>query len=307
MAARISIDGGQSGTRIRLPDRDDIDVGPIRTDRPIVGQLNDYLHEVLSQATDGVEYELAVGVSGLTPAHAQPAELLAGCADLNVVRVALAHDSVSAYLGSNGWEFGAVVAVGTGIVGLGVSTQKITRVDGWGYMFGDAGSAYWIGRAGIDVALRAFDMRGAATILESKTVERFGPLPELYVSLQSDPDRVSKVAAFAVVVAQAADEGDALATQIISRAADELAHTASVAALRGHPEWTTPPRISWTGKVLTANDLLRGRFIEQVRATISDAEIVEPLGKPLDGVGRLFDAPAGHPLSQQVHRADVAN
>lgn len=300
MAQRISVDGGQSGTRIRLDGRPDVDAGPIYTDRPLVGQLAGYLRDALPQPTGAVEYELAVGISGLTPHNSNPEELLSACRELGVVRVALAHDSVSAYLGSNGWEFGAVVAVGTGVVGLGVSPAAISRVDGWGYLFGDAGSAYWIGRSGIAATLRAFDGRGAATTLESLTVERFGPLPEVYVAVQSDPDRVSKVAAFAVVVAGAADAGDEVATTIISDAADELARTVCTAATRAHPEWATPPRISWAGKVLTANDSLRARFVNQVRHRIPDADIAAPLGKPLDGVGRLFDAPQGHPLASEI-------
>ncbi|WP_211188842.1 N-acetylglucosamine kinase [Gordonia asplenii] len=300
MAQRIAVDGGQSGTRMRIDGLGEVDAGPIYTDRPLVGQLRGYLSTALADLSGPAEYELAVGISGLTPANSRPDELLAACRELGIVRVALAHDSVSAYLGSNGWNFGAVVAAGTGIVGLGVSADTVGRVDGWGYLFGDAGSAYWIGRAGIAAALRAFDGRAAATTLEALTVQHFGPLPELYVAVQSDPDRVSKVAAFAVVVAAAADDGDLVATQIIDDAADELAHTVCTAARNVAPRWPAPPRISWTGKVITGNDALRARFVERVRASIPDADVAAPLGSPLDGVARLFDAPQGHPLGREI-------
>lgn len=302
MTERIAIDGGQTGTRIRLPGGRLVDAGPIRTDRPVVEQLSDYLREHLDRGTD-VDYDVAVGVSGLTPEHARPADLIASVRDLGVRRVALAHDSVSAYLGSNGWDFGAVIAVGTGVVGLGVSPTEITRVDGWGHLVGDAGSAYWIGRAGIDAALRAFDGRRHPTVLESLTVRRFGPLPELYMALQADPDRVSRIAAFAVTVADAADAGDEAAMHIISGAAGELAHTVCTAVTAGHPTWVAPPRISWTGKVLGANRALRDQFIAQVRASVPAAIVAAPRGEPLDGVAMLFDAPPDHPLTAQVHVA----
>lgn len=303
MTERISIDGGQTGTRIRMPDGREVDAGPIRTDRPVVEQLSGYLHQHLTGPNAGVDREVAVGVSGLTPAHARPAELVASCRDLGVREVALAHDSVSAYVGSNGWDFGAVIAVGTGVVGLGVSPAEVTRVDGWGHLFGDAGSAYSIGRSGIEQALRAYDGRSTATVLKSLATERFGPLPELYMALQADPDRVSKVAAFAVIVAEAADHGDDTAARIITAAAAELAHTVCTAATVGHSAWLTPPRISWTGRVLSGNRSLRDQFTARVRASVPDAVVAPPRGEPLDGVALLFDAPPHHPLAAQVHRA----
>ncbi len=309
MVDRILIDGGQTGTRVRVivdgAPPVDYPTGPIRTDRPVVPQLGTYLHDVLAEArvTLAPNTELAVGVSGLTPEHSKPTELLGACRDLGVVRVALAHDSVSAYLGCNGWDYGAIVAVGTGIVGLGVSPAAVTRVDGWGHLFGDAGSGFWIGRAGIDAALRAFDGRAEQTALVKDATAQFGPLPELYIRVQSDPDRVSKVAGFAVTVAEQADSGDPVARSIIATAADELAHTACTAATVGHPAWSGPPRISWTGKVLSANDSMRTRFIERVRDTLPDANVAEPRGKPLDGVAQLLNAPAGHPLAAMIETA----
>ena len=63
---------------------------------------------------------------------------------------------------SLGW--GVSVVAGTGVACLTVPADGAARiVGGHGYLIGDEGGAFWIGREGIRAALRAMDGRGAST------------------------------------------------------------------------------------------------------------------------------------------------
>ncbi|AZG44639.1 N-acetylglucosamine kinase [Gordonia insulae] len=309
MAQRILLDGGQTGTRLRVvgpTTSSDHDGAPIHTDRPVVAQIATAASELiagLDGSVDGPIDELAAGVSGLTPEATRPEELLAAVSGLGIRSVALAHDSVSAYLAANRFDLGAVTAVGTGVVTLGVGPAGTARVDGWGHLVGDAGSGYWIGREGLDAALRAFDGRGPATVLERSATDEFGDLPELYMVLQGDPDRVARTARFARTVDEAARSGDVVAIDINHRAAAELAGSVRAALARSGFGADVPARVSWMGKVLGRNERIRERFVDLMRSAGPDVTVAEPHGEPLDGVALLLDLPADHPLAGEVHRA----
>lgn len=316
--ARLLIDGGQTGTRLRVVDDGqvlaDVEAGGVHTDAPVVPQIATLATQVLdgtststaSVAVESVSVEsVSVGLSGLTPEAARPDELLDALTDRGVTQVALAHDSITAYLAANGRHRGAVTAVGTGVVTLGVGATSTARVDGWGHLVGDAGSGYWIGRAGIDAALRAFDGRGRTTALEEVARAAFGPLPELYMSLQGDPARVSRIAGFAKTVAAVADDGDLVAAQINRSAAEELAISVHAALVRCG--WTPGDagrwRVSWMGAVLKHNRPIRDHFTESVVRTAPGVIVEPPAGEPLDGVGLLLDVPPADPLYREIRRA----
>lgn len=303
--ARIAIDCGQTGARVRitgpgLTEPRVVELPGVRTDRPVVPQVAAIADRALgSVPLPGAQ--LAAGVSGLTSDATRPDELLTACTPLGVTRVALAHDSVTSYLAANRFASGAVVAAGTGVVALGVG-ERTAKVDGWG-MFGDAGSGYWIGRAGVEAALRAFDGRGPATALTELAEAEFGPLPEIYMVVQADPLRVRRTASFAKAVAAAADAGDAEAGRILDAAAAELALSID-AALRGAGRrpgdaW----RVSWMGAVLTANPRLRNRFSELVAQAQPGIVLGEPHGGPLVGAALLLDPPADHPITALIATA----
>lgn len=300
----ILIDGGQTGTRVRVESADGVDefeAAPIRTDRAVVDQIAATVRDISGEVPGTT---VAAGVSGLTPSASRPEEILDELADLGIVSVALAHDSVTGYLSANRGEFGAVTAVGTGVVTLGVGAAGVHRVDGWGHLFGDAGSAYWMGRAGIEAALRSYDGRGPATVLEDAAHEEFGPLPELYMELQGDPDRVTRVAAFARRVDAASIADDAVAQQILADAADELAASALTALERSGHRPGDSARVSWVGTVMAANDRLRDRFAASVTRRTSGIEIAAPHGRPFDGVRMLAGLDDEHPLATEIHRAE---
>lgn len=294
--ALLAMDAGQTGTKVRLrwadgTTRDDLLPG-VLTDRPLLPQLAGTVAH-LTDAEGAVPTTVAIGVSGVTDAHAEAERLMRHSALVGVERVIVAHDSITSFLGVLGDRYGAVVAVGTGVVTLGVGPAAAVRIDGWGNIMGDAGSGYWIGRETLDAVMRAHDGRGPATALTALIQERWPDLEAAYTSLQSDPERVRIVASFAAGAAELAASGDAVAQRICAAAADELAHSV-VTALRtsGAPQ---DAAVGATGGVLRS-DLIRDAFTERVRGTFPDVRFVPPVGSGLDGAAALATLAPEHPL-----------
>lgn len=307
-ASRLLVDAGQTGTRLRVIGADghvvDTVAGPVDTSHDVVEQVADRVRETLSNGDYRID-EVAVGLSGLTDGAARPDALRHRLAHFGVGRVILAHDSVTAYLAANGTHHGVVVAAGTGVVTLGVGPEGVARVDGWGHLLGDAGSAYWIGRSGLEAAMRAFDGRAEPSALMRAAIDEFGPLPDLYMVLQADPARVSRIAGFARTVDSLTGNnrtGDAAATAILAAAGAELAESAAAALVRTGPRTGEGARVSWTGTVLTHSKRVRRSFLDRLAENASDAVVGPPLGEPIDGVGQLFDLEPDHPLFSQVTR-----
>ncbi|PIE99653.1 MAG: hypothetical protein CR979_02640, partial [Propionibacterium sp.] len=149
----LAMDAGQTGVRARIVSAgnkiSEIQCAGVLSDRPVVPQLA----AIVSQVEIPTNTVLAVGSSGLAD-DVKAADLLALVQKFGITKVLLTHDSVTSYLGALGDEPGAVVASGTGVVTLALGEKSMTRVDGWGYILGDAGSGFWIGRAGFDAVLR---------------------------------------------------------------------------------------------------------------------------------------------------------
>src|SRR5690606_28925150 len=239
---------------------------------------------------------ITFGVSGLTDADAEAAALLQHPALADVSRVVVTHDSVTSFLGVLGDRYGAVVAAGTGVVTLGVGPEHSTRVDGWGYIMGDAGSGYCIGREALDAVMRAFDGRGPATALTAVMQERWPDLSTAYTALQASHDRVRTVASFAAPTAALAADGDEVATRICRSAAAELA-LAATTALRV----VDAPADAAVGAIggVFGSDLIRATFTESLRAERPGARLVPPIGSGLDGAVALAGLGTQHPLRER--------
>ena len=70
---------------------------------------------------------------------------------------------------------GIVIVCGTGSICYGRNGRgEAARAGGWGYLLGDEGSGYWIGRRALTAATRHADGRGPATALTAFAMEHFG-------------------------------------------------------------------------------------------------------------------------------------
>ncbi|QLD11332.1 N-acetylglucosamine kinase [Microbacterium oleivorans] len=300
----LGIDAGQSGIKVRTAAASGGDlVSPgIRTGEPLLPQLAAVVAETVERTGAPVDVVVA-GVSGLTDGNADAGAMLELTRSAGVRGVVLAHDSTTSFLGALGDRAGAVVAAGTGVVTLAVGAETTARVDGWGWIMGDAGSGYWIGREALDAVMRAYDGRGPTTELTAAVSALWPDLSQAYMSLQADPDRVRLVASFAAVVARAAAGGDAVAQDISVRAAHELAQSvrAAIAQVRTAEETFA---VCALGGVFGSAPLLEA-FTADLHARDDSVRLVDPLGVGIDGVMALADLDDTHPLSLATHRAGV--
>src|SRR5918994_242731 len=84
------------------------------------------------------------------------------------------NDALVALVAGAGDDPGVVLIAGTGSIAYGVNTDGYAaRSGGWGFVLGDEGSGYWIGRQALTAVVRAADGRGAKTRLTELVLEHF--------------------------------------------------------------------------------------------------------------------------------------
>ncbi|MCG6497851.1 BadF/BadG/BcrA/BcrD ATPase family protein [Kitasatospora sp. A2-31] len=305
----VGIDVGGTGARLALApaDRSDDLVGVRTRDLPVAARITASGHdadallarlipELSSLAADLPHHAhigaVAVGATGMALLGRDLAAGLPGtlARATGAERLVLAGDAVAAYVGALGTRAGVTVAAGTGLVAIGHRPGSgWRRADGWGQLLGDCGSGGWIGRAGLEAALRAYDGRsGGSPALLERAERRYGPVTGLPAALQPRPDRAALLAAFAPEVAGAADDGCPVAGVILRRAGEEIAATAAAAATAAG---LAEPRLALTGGLFNL-----ARLRSATEAALADrlptARLRRPDGPPLLGALRLAAAAA---------------
>jgi N-acetylglucosamine kinase-like BadF-type ATPase len=140
------------------------------------------------------------------------------------------NDALIALIAGVGDAPGVVLIAGTGSIAYGVNqTGVAARAGGWGFVLGDEGSGYWIGRQALAAVVREADGRGPKTELTPLVLRHFnlsrvdGLVREVYDrGLQRQA-----IAAIGFVVEHARAAGDMTAAEILNRAGEELTRAAA--------------------------------------------------------------------------------
>jgi len=189
-------------------------------------------------------------------------------------------DGETAWLGAFGAAPGIAVFAGTGSGAMGRDGERWARAGGHGFLLGDEGSAYWIGRAAANAALRWEDGMGGSAALRDAVVEASGrDLTALVKDVHSHPAERDRLALLAPVVTALAGE-DETARRIAIEAAGHLAELASAVGRR-----LGPLPVCGIGGVLHA-PVIWDRFVELTGA-------VRPLAPPEVGAALLAGRACG--------------
>lgn len=236
MSMYIGVDGGQSGLRLAVAGTE----LSIETEG-LAHSASNPLREQLAAIEDcweqlgrpGPVDVVALGLTGRPTNHADQVEFAAAVgAKLDAKEVRHAPDMVTAHFGALPQQHGVVVAAGTGVACLGadVNRERLHRVDAWGHLFGDNGSAFAVGSAGIAAVMREHDGRGAPTALTDLASQRYGDIADIPREFYRSRRLISEVARFAVDVEATARNGDPIAQHIVGDATSELICTVAAAA-----------------------------------------------------------------------------
>lgn len=299
----LAVDAGRGGTAVRLvtPEGTHEAQHPgMLPGRPLPPQWAAVIHDFLAEHPDARPTALALGSSGLVGPGAH--EVLPLVLDAGITSVAVAHNSVTSYLGALGTEKGCVIAASTGAICLAMGEHDVARVDGWGNLMGDAGSAYWIGRTALEAAMRGYDGRRQLTALTGAVAAEFPSLESAYVELAADPEHVRRIAAFADLVEQLAPT-DRVAANILDKAAAHLSEAVQAAIRRVGLTGPTPPHVVAIGRVFES-ERVRSRFCDYLTLQWPSFALKEAKGSMLDGTAALLTLPVTTPLYQQVAYAE---
>jgi N-acetylglucosamine kinase-like BadF-type ATPase len=230
----VGVDAGGTGSRAVVV-RDGVVV-----ERRDLGPINVLLHadaiDRLAAAVGDVGAAAAgFGLAGLrSDEHA--GEIAAELTRRTGVRVAVGDDTDAALAGAFAGEPGVVVIAGTGSGAAGRdATGRTLRVGGHGFLLGDEGGGYWIGREAVRAALRGADGTGPPTALTALVQRAFDSLLGAERQVHQHPTDRQLLARLVPAVAAAADQGDAVAALLLADAAARLVELAEAVQARLGP------------------------------------------------------------------------
>lgn len=184
-------------------------------------------------------------------------------------------------------EDGVLVLAGTGSMAWAKVAGKSFRSGGWGDVFGDEGSAYWIGRQALSMATQALDGRRNAPEFASAILAACGVDQTQLIGWAYGQDNArAGFADLARTVDALADAGDATAVEILEEAAGFLADL-GFAARRTFVQ----PSLAWSH----AGSVFRSRLIrEQLEQRLGPpvAPKLPPVGGALWRAAELAGWPA---------------
>lgn len=201
-------------------------------------------------------------------------------------RLILLPDYAIALEGATGGAPGVLVIAGTGSIACGRDREgRLMRAGGWGYLLGDEGSGFWIGREAIRAALAAEEGWGESTRLREVLAEAFGTgdTGEWLSALYRTQNPQSLLAQIAPLVSEAAEEGDVQAKNILIAAGDHLAGL--VVHLARHLHLPEDFPVCTVGGVWKSQTILLKRFRERLSEQLPHwkGEVKPPLYSPVEG------------------------
>jgi glucosamine kinase len=189
-----------------------------------------HVMEIVLADREGLPEAICLGIAGVD--RPEDAEAVRGIMRRIgfKTRTLVVNDALIALVAGAGDRPGVVLVAGTGSIAYGKDgAGRAARAGGWGYLLGDEGGGFWIGRAALSAVVRQYDGRGPTTLLTELVLDRLrlaSPTALIREIYDRDVHRRT-ITGLASIVQTAMDQGDAVAADILTRAGAELAGAAA--------------------------------------------------------------------------------
>ncbi len=278
----IGIDGGGTKTKFDLFDSDKNSVASITMPtihpaqasfKEVVSVLTDAKEKLLANINDS-DYVLKVGAGlGGYGINADYRKKLEDEFSTVFDEFKLYSDAYAAMLGALAGEDGILMIAGTGSIALAKIGEKTFRCGGFGYRYGDEGSAYSIGRELISEALKEYDGRLDKSIISDLVADYFDNIGINMVAT-SDFSR-DKIAGLAAAASKYVDGSESVRDIFLAAAKEISLH---IKAIGKNFESGKRVRLSYIGGVFRSEYIL-----ECIKEMNQGIELVAPIYPPEKG------------------------
>jgi glucosamine kinase len=282
------IDAGQSRTVAAIADETGRELGRGEAgaaDEIAQGANSTRLRDALRAAYDNA------ALAAKVPPEARCARVVAGISgyegrvygrapDLPCGELVLLHDAVIAHAGAFKGGPGVAVIAGTGSVAYGANERGETvTVGGWGYLFGDEGSAFWFARRAIEDAIRDEDAgkKGpfAETLLQYFKISSLHALVRSFYAGEISRTALAEFAHAAIERSGSDPAGERYVQQCAQALADLAVRTMARIGLHAGP-------LAFLGG-MTKSAAMKTAISSAVEEAAPDAQLVEPEGDAVSG------------------------
>jgi N-acetylglucosamine kinase-like BadF-type ATPase len=218
---------------------------------------------------------------------------------LSTERYRCGNDMVCGWAGALAGRDGINIVAGTGSIAYGEFEARHARAGGWGELFSDEGSAYWIAREGLTLFSHMSDGQVPKSALYELVCAHFqlGTDLDLCARVYGPPPlERSALASLASLVTQAARAGDAAAGHLLERAGQALASLVDAVREQLNVPSNVVLPVSYSGGLFRPASLLLPLFETALRSGTRSYELVAPSLPPVAGAALYAAKLGGAPL-----------
>ena len=225
----LGIDGGASSAKWCLIDQD-LNIVKQGALPPIDGHLyrseslarfRDFLSSLKGELESFIPDAVVIGTTGFGAPEQIKSEI---SKIFPTSQIQMSSDIALAYRSEFNLGEGIYLYAGTGSVAIHITSEnKEVSVGGWGYLLGDEGAGFWIGREAVRHLLFQMESKEKFDLLSMRIAEHFGGANWTAIRSHVYGQDRSAIAALAPIVASCASEGETKALSIMDAAASHLA------------------------------------------------------------------------------------
>lgn len=208
---------------------------------------------------------------------------------LHKIKIVVENDAICALASGTFGDSGIVLIAGTGSISyyFNKETNEMNRVGGWGYLLGDEGSGYEIGKKALTAVMKNYDGRGQSTQLTEAVKQQLNLIQETEIIpfVYQNMEMRSEIASLTKVVFEVANSGDMVAKDIISNSMDALIELINGAFLSVNKAQYHPPIVLCGG--LFSNIQFKETFMNKLKKVYPSNEIIIPKFPPVIGAYTL--------------------
>ena len=312
MNAFLGVDGGGTETEFLIVDEAGRILAAHRSGSAYYPEIGlDALQALIEEGINAVFEQASMSAAEITfacvglPAYGEDravTDRLNGIASgvLPAGRYRCVNDMVSGWAGALGCRDGINVVASTGSIAYGEFAGRTARAGGWGELFSDEGSSYWVVCKALTLFSRMSDGRADKGPLYELMRTHFRVREDLDVCAAvygPPPMTRSQIAGLAAIATRAYRAGDIAVQSLFVAAAQELA--AIVHAVRRHlaiPPQTSLP-VSYSGSMFRPGSVLTPIFEDLLHSDERTYVFTLPQASPCAGTVLYAAKLAGMPLT----------